>query len=121
MDKKTLVSVSIFYNNDKDNGFGFSLPADNYHIIKSEADETWLNMRTEFCNDDALAAYLIDQLKALGECKSATLTDSQQMLVVMNIIQLLERGYIENNEFNGSLMTYVDDAVAGEVKNAMYP
>lgn len=118
--EQTLVSVSLFYKNDKANGFGVSLHPSIYEAVKVEAETAWSGMRYEFCNDDALAAYLIDQLKALGELKNAELSTAQQTLAIMNIILLTERGYIANDDFNGVLLAYSDADKAADVLNALY-
>lgn len=114
-----LVSVSVFYKNDTPNGFGTTIPANVYYALQAETNAVWEGFRSE-CgdNDDCIAGILIEQLEQYGANKH-TLTQHLRLLVVMNIIMLAERGYIKQNEFNGTQFCYTNRD-ANKIADALF-
>lgn len=117
--KQQLVSVSLFYKNNTQQGFGLTLAASVYHALNAETNAVWEGFRGECNTDDCIAAILLEQLYEFGKCKT-TLSDQQRLMVAMNIVMLAERGYIGQTEFDGIQYCYVDENAAKTVTDALF-
>ena len=109
---KKIIQASFFWKNDQPDGLGFTLGPSSF-----SPDEL-----TEMFTGDQIAKYMADSDKALGTGvvktyfaqleaivpRKATATLPEVVLSALNIMWLVERGFIPNDEFNGYQFAVVE-------------
>lgn len=101
-----IIQASFFWQNDKPGGLGFSFGMPGYdsamleHMFNGKVLRDYLRE-----GDQQLGTYSLymAQLTAWGKAKQegSVLSLSDALLASYNIIWLVERGLIPNDEFNG--------------------
>lgn len=101
-----IIQASFFWKNDKPGGLGFTFS--NPAFSSSELEEMFngTELKQYLAESDRYLGTIslyIDQLTALGQAKADgyDVSITQAILASYNIIWLVERGFIPNNEFNG--------------------
>lgn len=101
-----MLRASVYYKNDQPGGFAASLLPEAYLSLEAQCESVWQGFKSEGLTDDATAAFLIDQLEEYG--KQKPLEEIVSLIVVMNIIQLVQHGYLTQDEYNGTQFAYVN-------------
>ena len=113
--KRVLVSVAIFWQNDKPGGAGVIIikhPADSdlaesLTTAKAHYDQMWADEATTTTKADSLASSLLEQLKeyaALPESERETTARSR--LFFRNVYLLTKHKYMADDEYNGISYQY---------------
>lgn len=110
---RKIYQAAFFWKNDKPGGLGLTLGWPSFS--PDELTEMFTGPGIKKCladSDGALGTKgvqtYLDQLAAIAAVKhKATL--SQTMLAALNIMWLVERGFIPNDEFNGYQFAVVEE------------
>ena len=108
MSKPKFLQASFFWQNDKPDGVGFSFGPPDYSptdlAVMFEGENLARYMRD---SDLALGTNIVNtyiaQLSALAQRRQANepIEQHEAILAALNIMWLVERGFIPNDEFNG--------------------
>lgn len=105
-----ILQLSIFYRNDKTNGFGFTLTEDFgdllgfFSIIKTNYDLMYAEASKEAVVPELLHD-LWTQLDQLVRVKN-NFTDVELTIAIGNLYLLQQHGHLTPDEFNGLLFLY---------------
>lgn len=103
-----IIQASFFWKNDQPGGIGLSFGPPDFtpnqleEMFVGEALKTYLRNSDKELGTNVVSDYLA-QLQSIGEkkAKGEELTITQGILAALNIMWLVERGFIPNDEFNG--------------------
>jgi hypothetical protein len=103
-----IIAASFFWQNDKPGGLGFTFGPPDFtpdkleDVFNGPILKTYLAKSDEALGTEVVADYLA-QLEAIGlqKLNTGTVPMSLSILAALNIIWLVERGFIPNDEFNG--------------------
>lgn len=109
-----LVSASFFWRNDQPDGLGVTFGPDGFSPDELEVMFRGETVRTYFRDSDrALGSSIVDdylqQLAGIAtEARKAPLPMHLALMAALNIMWLVERGFIPQNEFNGTMFVQAD-------------
>lgn len=105
----TIIQASFFWNNDQPGGIGITFGSPTF--TSSELQTMFhgpVAKKYMRDSDDALGSNIVNdmlgQLTAIGEAKmrGSPPTSRQAILAALNIMWLSSRGFISDDEFNGT-------------------
>lgn len=103
-----IIQASFFWKNDQPGGIGLTFGLPDFtpnqleEMFVGESLKTYLRNSDKELGTNVVSDYLA-QLQSIGEkkAKGGELTITQGILAALNIMWLVERGFIPNDEFNG--------------------
>jgi hypothetical protein len=113
MNQHTIVSASFLWKNNEPGGLGFTFappgftPKELTEMFSKEHLDEYKRKSDLALGTNVVKDYLA-QLEALGEMKQLGRPISLQLAIMaaLNIIWLVDRGFIPNDEFNGVQYVY---------------
>lgn len=104
-----IISASFFWKNNEPGGLGFTFGPPLFSPTEVTSMFTGPDVKQYMLDSDkalgtSIVQEYLEQLEALGRMKQQgkTLSLQQALLAALNIMWLSERGFIPNDEFNGT-------------------